>query len=218
MSRTVGALVVVLLLALALSFKVAKVADPGDWKPLFNGKDLTGWTYHLSEDNAKVDDVWSVEDGVLMCAGKPRGYIRTEKDYENYVLKLQWRFDPEKGPGNSGVLLRAVGEDKVWPKSIEAQLKSLNAGDIWNIDKVQMTVDPKRTEGRRTIKLHETNEKPLGEWNEYEITVDRGTVTLMVNGLVQNVATDCEQVAGKIALQSEGASIHFRNIELKPLD
>ncbi len=218
MSRTIVVLVLVLLLALVLSFQIAKVADAGDWTPLFNGKDLSGWTYHLSEDNAKVDDVWTVKDGVLKCAGKPRGYIRTEKDYENYVLKLQWRFDPEKGPGNSGVLLRVVGEDKVWPKSIEAQLKSLNAGDIWNIDKVRMTVDPERTEGRRTIKLHETNEKPLGEWNEYEITVDHGTVTLKVNGLVQNVATECEEVAGKIALQSEGAAIDFRNIELKPLD
>lgn len=218
MSRTIVVLVLVLLLALVLSFQIAKVADAGDWTSLFNGKDLSGWTYHLSEDNAKVDDVWTVKDGVLKCAGKPRGYIRTEKDYENYVLKLQWRFDPEKGPGNSGVLLRVVGEDKVWPKSIEAQLKSLNAGDIWNIDKMRMTVDPERTEGRRTIKLHETNEKPLGEWNEYEITVDHGTVTLKVNGLVQNVATECEEVAGKIALQSEGAAIDFRNIELKPLD
>lgn len=207
-----------LLFAATLLAPAARGDDAGEWVSLFNGKDLTGWTYHLNDPNATMSDVWSVEDGVLRCKGEPRGYIRTKKDYENYVLKLQWRFDPKKGPGNSGALLRVVGEDKVWPKSIEAQLQSRNAGDFWNIDKVKMTVDPQRTEGRRTIKLHDTNEKPLGEWNEYEITVDHGTVTLKVNGLVQNEATDCEEVPGKIALQSEGAYIEFRDIKLKPLE
>ncbi len=189
-----------------------------EWIKLFNGRDLDGWTYFLDDKNVKMEDVWSVEDGVLICKGKPAGYIRTKADYKNYVLKLQWRFDPSKGPGNSGVLLRVVGADKVWPKSVEAQLHSENAGDFWNIDKVVMTVDPKRTDGRRTKKLHATNEKPLGEWNQYEIAVDHGTITLTVNGLVQNQATNCEEVAGKIGLQSEGAEIHFRDILLKPIE
>lgn len=218
MKRFVRVPAFALLLAAILSATAARGEDSGKWISLFNGKDLSGWTFHLDNPKAKMSDVWSVKDGVLSCKGNPRGYIRTKDDYENYVLKLQWRFDPAKGPGNSGVLLRMVGEDKVWPKSIEAQLQSRNAGDIWNIDKVQMTVAPDRTEGRRTIKLHETNEKPLGEWNEYEITADHGTITLKVNGLVQNVATDCAQVPGKICLQSEGAYIEFRDIELKPID
>ncbi len=204
--------------ALAIVPSSLLAADDEGWIALFNGEDLSGWTYHLNDDDATADDVWYVKDGVLACRGRPIGYIRTEKDYTNYQLKLEWRFDPEKGPGNSGVLLRVIGQDKVWPKSIEAQLHSRNAGDFWNIDMFQMTVDPDRTDGRRTVKLHETNEKPLGQWNQYLITVDGGEVTLEVNGLVQNSASDCAEVPGKIALQSEGAEIHFRNIMLKPLD
>lgn len=195
-----------------------RAAAADDWTPLFNGRNLDGWTYHLREPDAKPETVWSVVDGSLICQGQPIGYLRTEADYTNYVLKLQWKFDPAKGAGNSGVLLRMVGEDKVWPKSIEAQLQSENAGDFWNIDKFQMAVDVDRTEGRRTKKLQPTNEKPLGEWNEYEITVDHGTVTLRVNGQVQNVATNCAEVPGKICLQSEGAMIIFRDIKLKSLD
>jgi hypothetical protein len=206
-----------LIVCLAAGF--ARAADePEVGKPvkLFNGKDMTGWTFFL-KDNGKMADVWSVKpDGVLYCKGNPIGYIRTEKDYTNFKLTLEWRH-PGPKPGNSGVLLRMTGEDKVWPKSIEAQLHHLDAGDIWNIDKVQMTVAPERTTDRRTKKLHETNEKPLGEWNKYEITLDGGNLELKVNDLVQNTATNVAEVPGKICLQSEGAEIEFRNIELTPL-
>ena len=184
---------------------------------LFNGQDLTGWTYDLSEEGKKMEDVWSVADGVLRCEGKPAGYIRTEADYTNFELTLEWRFLPERGAGNSGVLMRMTGEDKVWPNSIEAQLMSRNAGDIWNIDQFPMVVDPARTNGRHTKKLLPTNEKPFGEWNRYRIRLDRGELTLEVNGVVQNTARWCEVVPGKICLQSEGAYIEFRNVVLRPI-
>ena len=183
---------------------------------LFDGKDLTGWTACLPE-GGKMADVWSVKDGVLICKGNPVGYIRTEADYTNYVLKLEWRFDPARGAGNSGVLLRVVGEDKVWPRSVEAQLQSGNAGDFWNIDEFPMKVDLARTRGRNTKKTHFA-ELPIGEWNEYEIIVDGGSVRLNVNGELLNEAWDVWETPGKIALQSEGAEIHFRNIRLAPIE
>jgi hypothetical protein len=183
---------------------------------LFNGKDLTGWTAYL-QDDGKMEDVWSVRDGVLICKGRPAGYIRTETDYTNYVLKLEWRFDPAKGAGNSGVLLRLIGEDKVWPRSVEAQLQSENAGDFWNIDEFPMKVDPARTKGRNTKKTH-LAEYPIGEWNEYEIVVNGGSVVLYVNGEKLNEAWDVWETPGKIGLQSEGAEIHFRDIRLAPIE
>ncbi|MBL8763199.1 MAG: DUF1080 domain-containing protein [Phycisphaerae bacterium] len=187
---------------------------------LFNGKDLTGWKAVVPDLAAKQQpetQVWEVRDGVLICKGSPAGYIRTEKDYTSYVLRLEWRFNPAKGPGNSGVLLRMVGADKVWPKSVEAQLESGNAGDFWNIDNFVMTAAKDRTNGRNTKKTHEGAERPVGEWNEYEIIVDGGTVVLNVNGEELNRATGVEVVPGKICLQSEGAEIQFRNIRLSPL-
>ncbi|MEP0846901.1 MAG: DUF1080 domain-containing protein [Phycisphaerae bacterium] len=201
-------------------FRNVRVRDleapmPGEVK-LLNGKDLAGWTACLPEGGG-MEDVWRVENGVLICKGTPAGYIRTTNDYTNYVLKLEWRFDPvTKRAGNSGVLLRIIGEDKIWPRCVEAQLQSENAGDFWNIDEFPMKTDPARTNGRNTKKLHMA-ERPVGEWNEYEIIVDHGRIALKVNGELLNEATDVLETPGKIGLQSEGAEIHFRNVRLAPI-
>jgi len=199
---------------LALLFFSAATARSADSIELFNGKDLSGWTWICPDKNVKVDDVWSVHEGVLRCKGKPAGYLRTNDDYTSFMLSVEWRVIK---PGNGGVLLRANGPEKVWPTSIEAQLNTNDAGDIWDIDDFPIKVDPARTEGRRTKKLHPTNEKPLGEWNEYEITLDGAHLTLKVNGELQNEATDCQIVAGKICLQSEGGELEYRKINITPI-
>jgi hypothetical protein len=216
-----------LALLLAVSGGTSSVAGPATEPKdsqeivLFNGKDFQGWTHRLTDPNAKLEDVWSIDaEGNLICKGRPNGYLRTVADYTNYVLKLEWRFSPvTQRPGNSGVLLRVVGPDKVWPRSIEAQLQSGAAGDFWLIDNARLDTPPDRIDPRvaRHRLRTRTNEKPIGEWNEYEITCDGGKVTLKVNGEVLNEGTDAEEVPGKIALQSEGAEIHFRNIRLVPI-
>lgn len=183
---------------------------------LFNGKNMEGWSHFLSQ-GAAMDEVWTVKDGVIICKGQPAGYICTEKEYKNFILRLQWRFNPEtKRAGNSGVLFRKTGPDKVWPRCLEAQLMSRNAGDFWVIDNFPVKTVAERTNGRNAKKTH-CAENPVGEWNEYEIIVDKGDVTLIVNGEVLNTATDAEEVAGTICLQSEGVEIQFRRIELIPL-
>ena len=101
---------------------------------LFNGRDLAGWTYHLDDPKVKMDGVWNVKDGVLRCTGKPTGYLVTKKnDYENYVLSVEWRW-PDKG-GNNGVLVHVTTPSAlgVWPKCLEIQLGSGDAGDLWVI-------------------------------------------------------------------------------------
>ena len=183
--------------------------DYGNAFRLFNGKDLAGWTY--SSDALK--NAFSVKDGVIAVAGNPRGYIRTLDDYQDYVVRLQLRHVK---PGNSGLLVQMTGPDKVWPKSIEAQGQSGHMGDIWNIDKVKMNVDPERTSGRRTVKLHPSNEKPIGQWNDYEVYLVGGDLKIYVNRLLQNYATECTRESGKICLQSEGSAKEFRNIVLIP--
>ena len=69
---------------------------PGeDWVPLFNGKDLTGWT---NVGNQK----WVVEDGTIhgLAVTKDYGYLRTQKNYKDFQLSLQFKCE---GEGNSGV-------------------------------------------------------------------------------------------------------------------
>ena len=182
----------------------------GEAVRLFNGKDLEGWT--PSSDALK--DTFGVKDGVITDTGRPAGYIRTKKDYKDYVVRLQMRHIKA---GNSGLLVGVTGPDKVWPKSIEAQGASGNMGDIWNIDKVKMKVDPARTRGRRTAKIHPSNEKPIGQWNDYEVYLNKGDLRIYVNRLLQNMASEVEETRGKIALQSEGSPKEFRNIVLIPI-
>ncbi len=185
---------------------------------LFDGQSLAGWTFFLDDPKARMEDVWSVSEGILHCKGQPIGYLRTERDFTSFELSLDWRFPPGAQPGNSGVLLRVQAPDKVWPKSIEAQLQHRSAGDIWNIDEFPMDVERARTDGRHTVKLAPSNEKPIGEWNHYRIVLNKGELLLEVNGFVQNRARWCEVVPGKIALQSEGAPIEFRDIVLRPIE
>lgn len=219
-ARLLLCLLSVALLAMAAQeVKPASEGKPvfGETVKLFNGKNLDGWTAFFVGGSTDPAEAFFVEDGILRCKGRPIGYIKTKKKYESFELIVEWRFDAEKGAGNSGVLMRIMGEDKVWPNSIEAQLHSRNAGDIWNIGDFPMETNSERTQGRRTIKEHSTNEKPLGEWNRYRILMDGGNLTLEVNGLVQNTATGCKVVEGGIGLQSEGAWIEFRKVELRPI-
>jgi protease I len=182
----------------------------GQTKLLFNGEDFSGWTFYPPE----VRNVWSVESSAMVNEGKPRGYIRTTEDYTNYILRLQFRHLTK---GNSGLLLRQVGEDRVWPRCMEAQGMYGSVGDIWNLGEFPMKTSPERTKGRHTVKMHESNERPLGRWNSYEITLDGETLEIEVNGLVQNTATACWETPGKICIQSEGARMEYRNIVLIPI-
>jgi 3-keto-disaccharide hydrolase len=187
---------------------------------LFNGDDLEGWTYHLADPKVRMEDVWSARDGVLICKGRPAGYLLTKKnDFENYVLTLEWRW-PEKG-GNNGVLVHVTepGALGVWPKSLEVQLGHENAGDFWVIGTTIDVVNvEKRREGRRHLNLTDDSEKPIGEWNEMEITCRGDEVIVKVNGELVNHATKVSQTRGAIALQSEGTPIEFREIKLQKLD
>ncbi len=201
---------------------VVPLADSPDDVQLFNGKDLSGWAFRSPNADAKMEDTFSVRDGVLRCTGKPVGYLYTQQKFANYRMKLQWRWLPDSKPGNNGVLLRILeGEhfhNNVWPKCVEAQLANGRAGDIFTIGQFPLKGDPARTKGRYTAMARPSNEKPIGEWNQYEIILQGGDLTLKVNGLVQNVATELYQAAGPIGLQSEGAAIEYRDIRLVSLD
>lgn len=206
------------------SLRIFDTGDPGTpatgWRdlgepiPLFDGRTLAGWTPFVPGGDGST---WSVAEGEIRCSGSPAGYLATDATYENFELTFEWRWDPTAGAGNSGVLLRVGDEDGVWPRSIEGQLFSGSAGDIWNIGEVPMRTAASRTEGRRTAKARPSSEKPIGEWNRYRIVMDRGDLELWVNGVLQNTASDCEIRPGRIALQSEGAPIAFRNIVVRPI-
>lgn len=192
-------------------------ADRGPKVALFNGKDLVGWKQVLADPQADPAKTWSVVDGVIRCTGTPAGYLRTERPFRDYFLVIEWRW-PEQ-PTNSGVLLHMEGADKVWPRSVEAQLMSGSAGDFWLIDGATAKVEDERRNPAAAInvKAMRKAEHPPGEWNRYEITCIDATVVLVINGELVNVGRACTPSEGFICLQSEGSPIEFRKVELTPI-
>ncbi|MDR1788760.1 MAG: DUF1080 domain-containing protein [Opitutaceae bacterium] len=214
---------------------------------LFNGKNLDGWLATLKPNGAESAPTWRVSNGVLACTGSPAGYLYTVKTYANYKLTLEWRWtgpapvgkDGKPRPRNNGVLLHMQGNAEsarlgVWPKSLEAQLAEGQAGDFWVIGGVETdqwralrektlaaaSSEKERKSAlslRRVPKTGPAAEKPIGQWNTYEIVCRGDTVVTTVNGVEQNRATGLNVSEGHICLQSEGSAIEFRNINLTPL-
>jgi hypothetical protein len=188
---------------------------------LWNGKDFTGWKLYVADEDLDVYDIWSVRNGVIHCKGKPNGYMRTKDKYADYRLHLEWRWPDE--PTNSGVLLHASSEDQVWPKCIECQLKSGNAGDLVLMGGTGITVDGKNLQNVEkqfvvVPKKKQSSEKPAGQWNTYEIYCEKDIIRCYVNGVLQNEGTAATVSTGWICLQSEGGPIEFRNIYIEPLN
>jgi len=195
-------------------------AKPGSARIRDNLK-LKDMEFFSADPQVAMQDVWRMEDGVLICRGNPLGYLYSKGDMRDFTLKLEWRW-PEGKPGKGGVLIRMSGQHNIWPKSLEAQINAGNAGDFWGLAGYGLSGPAERTRSFEheqfgkliNVKKTKAVEKPAGQWNTYEIIAEGDTVTLIVNGEEVNKATGCDLDAGKICLTSEGSEIHFRNITL----
>jgi hypothetical protein len=181
---------------------------------LFGGKTLAGWVFVSKDTNAPAASIWSVTNGVISCLGKPNGYARTVQAYRDYQLHVEWRWPA--GPGNSGVFLHVNPPDQVWPLCFEAQLQSGNAGELRlnGGSCLASLADPKT---KSLPRRQPSSEKPVGEWNAYDITCRSNTITIRVNGVLQNEAAGTSVDAGAIGLQAEGRPVEFRNLFLEQL-
>jgi hypothetical protein len=186
--------------------------------------DDSAWTCFLEDDSASCKSVWTMRDGVLVCKGSPLGYLATKKSYKDFTLELQWRWPAEGKAGKGGVLIRQTGPDRIWPRSLEAQINHPDAGDFWGLAGYPIAGPTARRTALEhpqfgklvNIKKAKNAERPVGQWNDYKIVAKGATVTLFINGQQVNKAIGCADVAGKILLTSEGDEIHFRNIRLTP--
>jgi hypothetical protein len=223
MNRTTLLTGALLGLALAGLHGTPTAAGEEGWVKLFNGKDLSGWRIYLAPGKqADPGKIWNVRDGQIHCEGSVFGYLITEKDYGDYVLKVQWRWGKKgKAKGrNSGVFVHVSGPDKIWPKGVEAQLMEGRAGDFWLVGDFKLSVDKARQDPktpRHYFRMKDGVEKEPGEWNQYVITCKGATVRLEINGQLVNEGAHAEATRGKILLQSEGAEIFFRDVMLKHL-
>ncbi|QHT70650.1 DUF1080 domain-containing protein [Rhodocytophaga rosea] len=175
-------------------------------------------------------ETWSKQEkGVLVCSGHPIGVIRTEKQYENFMLHIEWKH-MEAG-GNSGVFVwsNATPDEKArLPNGVEVQMLELDwvnlnkqngvtppiayvHGELFGVGGVVTTPDNPRGERSKSI---ENLCKGRGEWNTYDVVCVDGVIKLSVNGKFVNGISQSTQKKGYICLESEGAEIHFRNMKL----
>ena len=203
-------------------------ADPApEFRDLFNGRDLAGWV------NVNTDaDTWKVRDGLLICSGKPIGVMRTDKQYENFVLHIEW-MHMEAG-GNSGVFAWSNARPNPTsrlPNGVEIQMLELEwprlhirdgvtppvayvHGELFGVNGVKIV--PENPRGERSMSI-ENRCKGRGEWNTYDVVAVDGVIKLSVNGKFVNGIRGATQKKGYLCLESEGAEIHFRNIKIMEL-
>jgi hypothetical protein len=217
------------LILLLVAVVAAQAADNDGFVPLFNGRDLTGWV------NANcAPETWSVRDGLIHCTGQPTGALRTERQYENFILEVEWRH-LSRG-GNSGVFIwgtpiAALGvpflrgiEVQVLDHGYAEQFEKQNGkksdwftthGDVFPIHGATMKPFG-RHNGERSFPS-EDRSKGSPEWNHYRIVGTNGVLRLSVNGKEVSGGENCNYRKGYLALESEGAPVEFRNVRIKEL-
>lgn len=211
--------------------------ESGRWKPLFDGKSTSGWHKY---GGGPVGEAWKVKDGLLYLDTlakdgwkiKGGGDIVTDKDYENFHLKLEWKISKS---GNSGIMFYVHEDPNQYPNSYEtgpemqildneghpdAKIHKHRAGDLYDL-----------------IPCSTETVKPYGRWNKVDIIANRGDLTFKLNGKVVVHTKMWDQgwndmVAaskfhqwpgfgtyrkGRICLQDHGNMVWFRNIRIKEL-
>jgi hypothetical protein len=198
----------------------ALASCPQDAKPiaLFDGTSLAGWTADVPDNDGNPDAPcpFIVREGMLVSLGTPMGHLITQAEYSNYRLTVEWRWP--KAAGNSGVIVHASKPRLLrnfLPQGIEAQLRSGDAGDFHLFG--ETLFKPGSTTERAGKNSTDNSERPVGEWNRMIVECKGDEIKVWVNGDVVNHGTGSSVTKGRIAIQSEGAEIEFRRIELTKL-
>ena len=184
---------------------------------IYNSKDLSNWNFVLEDNTIPAEEVYYVEDEIIIVKGEPLRYMYTKEKFSDFTLDLEYRWAGEES--NSGVFVLIEDPTNPFPRGIECQLKYGQAGDFVLLSGSELNeyVLPEgiteRPEFPVIDKINSSSENPAGEWNHVKIIVDKGEITVFVNDVLQNRATSTV-MEGHIGLQSEGEEIHFRNIEI----
>ena len=174
-------------------------------------------------------ETWVRNKDLLICSGQPIGVMRSEKQYENFMLHIEWKH-LEPG-GNSGVFVwsnASPQEKNRLPDGVEVQMLELDwvrlntrdgvtlpvayvHGELFGVGGVETVPDNPRGTRSKSV---ENRALGRGEWNTYDVACIDGVVKLAVNGKFVNGLSHSSQKKGYICLESEGAQIHFRNLRI----
>ena len=189
------------------------------FQPLFNGKDLTGWTLVK-----KTGPGYVVKDGVLVCPEDGGGNLLTEEEFDNFVFRFEFKLTPG---GNNGVGIRAPLAGDVAYSGMEIQILDHDH------EKYKGWLKPSQRHGSIYDVFPARGEalKPAGEWNQEEITAQGSKIKVVLNGktLIDadlSTVTDPEvlkkhpgikRTSGRVGFLGHGSHVEFRNIAIKRL-
>jgi hypothetical protein len=215
----------------AITAAAGAVRAGDDWTSLFNGKDFAGWDTWLGRPYKEKEPVGLNKDPkqvytVVDTDGKPAiritgeifGAITTQKEFENYHFKLEFKWGEKRWPPrekvvrDSGLLYHCVGPhgaaNSYWMKSQELQIQEKDCGDYWSVAGGIVDVEAEKTksglvykkgapkvtvEKGRIIKSPD-NENPTGQWNTIELLAVGDTGVHIVNGKVVMILTGSRHV------------------------
>jgi Domain of Unknown Function (DUF1080) len=186
-----------LLTVLAAGFALSAVAEPAsgtNWVSIFNGSNLDGWV-------RMNGGTFTATNGILHLGGG-KGWLRTEKEYGDFVLEADWRGLETNY--NSGIFLRAPLAGKPW------------ATNIWQVNTKQSAIG-QLLEGSSEMVKTVTPPVPAGEWVKFRIEARGTNLSLDVNGQRAWEFHGLEPARGFIGLQAEGKAFDFRDLLVREI-
>lgn len=219
-NRTLFVGTLVLAMLASSSWSLAQESSDDGFRSILPNESFDGWVVVNT-----APSTWKIEDGMLICSGKPIGEIRTERMYQNFVLEVEWRHMVPGG--NAGIFLWAddiTAKGQPFHRGIEVQVLDhgygqgaghTTHGDIFPIHGA--TMNPINGRGGSRAFPTEERANPSPEWNHYRIECVDGRVTLAVNGKVVTEGRECSPSKGYLCLESEGGVVHYRKLRIKEL-
>jgi hypothetical protein len=195
----------------------AALAQTNGWQDIFPDPNFTQWTRISIPPGKPVSEPsqWKVDPAthILICEGNGgHEMLRYNTEYKDFVLHVEWKYTKvpdENAKYNSGVFVRNNADGSIWHQAQTGQAGAYLFGNTpVNGEVKRINLRPQMTENRV---------KPVGEWNEFDITAKGRTISLAVNGKVVSEYTECEVPTGYVGLEAEGFHIEFRNLRIKPL-
>ncbi|MBS0206173.1 MAG: DUF1080 domain-containing protein [Planctomycetes bacterium] len=183
--------------------------------------------FHLEDGFSQLDytdfeafnaeaNTWSPTAEGFQCAGKPLGYLYTKETYQNFTLRVDYRFTRPKSlkddsafKGNTGFLIYVTGEHKQWPVSLEVQGKHAQMAAIKENGGAQAVTatddDAARLKARHAV----------GQWNSLEIVSKNGALSVSLNGTPISTCEPDFLSEGLVAVQSEGHPFEVRRMRIR---
>jgi hypothetical protein len=192
------------------------IEPPADEPPFQLESGFTQLGFDDFEAFGAEAETWQPTADGVKCSGKPRGYLYSKQPFQNFTLRLDYRFskpaslkDDTKFKGNTGFLIYITGEHKLWPVCLEVQGKHVQMGAIKENGGAQPVTatddEPARQQARHAV----------GQWNSLEIVSVSGALSVALNGTAVSTCQPDFLSEGLIGIQAEDHPFEVRRLRIR---